>query len=167
METHQYVKLDSVTELRLKRWMKAALAEAERGTENGEHPFGAAIYTPEGEQLSVACNTVCSTNNPAAHAEVNAIAAACQAIGEPSLTNHWLVATAEPCPMCLSTAAIAGIKFIAFGASQAVVNEAGYGGLGVTGRDLARQMSANIHLRSSILANDCVSFLLRNRKRNR
>ncbi|MGB7347224.1 MAG: nucleoside deaminase [Pirellulaceae bacterium] len=144
--------------------MKAALDAGESGVQEGENPFGAAIYQAQGREIVVACNTVNSTNNPSAHAEVNAIAAACASLGQTKLEGCWLLATAEPCPMCLSCAALAGIRHIAFGANQAVVIEAGYGGLGVTGRELASQFSVDIKLQGSVLGNECVSFLLNNRK---
>jgi len=165
-DSHQ-MSVSQVSDWDLKQWMKVALNEGEAGTKRGENPFGAAIYGPDGELVTAACNTVASTCNPSAHAEVNAIAAACQSLDRRKLSDCWLIATAEPCLMCLSCAAIAGIRNIAFGASQAVVQEAGYGGLGLTGRELAEQLNANLTLRGSVLGNECASFLLSNRKPQR
>ncbi len=156
---------DEVTSHQLTIWMKAALAAAEAGVRVGENPFGAAIYEPEGTQIVVAHNTVVSTNNASAHAEVNAIAAAGQKLGKSNLDGYWLLATGEPCPMCLSAAVIAGIRNIAFGANQVVIDEAGYGGLGVSSSELASQFQCDLMLRGSVLGNDCVRFLLNNRKR--
>ncbi len=151
---------DAVSSSDLTRWLKSALATGEAGTKAGESPFGAAIYRPDGTQVSVAHNTVVSTHNPSAHAEVNAIAAASQRLGTSSLAGYWLLATAEPCPMCLSAAVIAGIRHIAFGANQSVVDEAGYGGLGVTSGKLASQFNCDLKMQGSILNDDCVRFLL-------
>ncbi|TWU10111.1 nucleoside deaminase [Allorhodopirellula heiligendammensis] len=155
--------LNAVDTQQLTRWMKSALAA---GVQAGENPFGAAIFAVDGTQVVAANNTVNSTNNPAAHAEVNAIADASRSLGRSDLGGYWLLATAEPCPMCLSAAVIAGIRNIAFGANQVVVNEAGYGGLGICSRELANQFNCEIVLRGSILGNDCVRFLLNNRKPN-
>ena len=152
-------------ERELAQWMNVALKRGQDGVERGEHPFAAAIYGPDGKLIAAECNTVGSTKNPSAHAEVNAISAACQSLERTKLDNCWLLSTAEPCLMCLSCAALAGIKKIAFGAPQSVVQEAGYGGLGITGRELAEQINVDLTLHGSILGNECVGFLLANRKR--
>lgn len=165
MNRKQSLSLDSVTSNQLTSWMKLALAAGVAGVKTGENPFGAAIYQPDGTRVNVAHNTVMSTKNPTAHAEINAIVSASAELGQSDLAGHWLLATAEPCPMCLSAAIIAGIRHIAFGANQAVIDEAGYGGLGVTSRELVTQFHGNLTLRGSILGNDCVRFLLNNRKR--
>ncbi|MCM2374480.1 nucleoside deaminase [Aporhodopirellula aestuarii] len=157
----------TVTDWMLKQWMKAALKSAEEGVERGENPFGAAIFSPGGEQVAVAHNTARSTNNPSAHAEINAITEACKTLGSRNLQGCWLASTAEPCPMCMSASVLAGIRHIAFGANQIVVSEAGYGGLGVTGRELAQMFSCDVDVRGSVLGNDCITLLLRNRKRER
>ncbi|WP_236621128.1 nucleoside deaminase [Rhodopirellula sallentina] len=157
----------TLSDWNLKQSMKSALAVAEEGVQKGENPFGAAIVSPSGEPIAVAHNTARSTNNPSAHAEVNAIANACEKLQQRDLSGHWLAATAEPCPMCLSAAALAGIRHIAFGANQVVVKEAGYGGLGITGRELAKLFACEIDLRGSVLGNECIALLLRNRKRGR
>jgi len=60
--------------------MIAASSEAEIGISRGEYPFGAAVCSSDGEQITVACDTVISTNNPSAHAEVDAIKSTCNAL---------------------------------------------------------------------------------------
>lgn len=165
MNRKQSISLDSVTSNQLTSWMKSALAAGEAGVKMGENPFGAALYQPDGVRITVAYNTVMSTKNPTGHAEINAIASASAKLGRSDLTGYWLLATAEPCPMCLSAAIIAGIRHIAFGANQVVIDEAGYSGLGVTSRELASQFHGNLTLRGSVLGNECVRFLLNNRQR--
>ncbi len=160
---HSSMTADAVSDRQLVEWMKVALASGREGVQRGETPFGAAVCRPDGELISVACNTVTSTHNPSAHAEVNAIAQACISLANPNLSEHWLIATAEPCPMCLATAAMAGIQYIAYGAGQAVVDEAGYASLGISARELAKLFTSEQRLRGPILGNECVSFLLENR----
>lgn len=145
--------------------MKQVLQVSKDGVERGENPFGAGVFSTDGGAVAIACNSVVSTTNPSAHAEVNAIAAACRELGKSDLQGFWLVATAEPCPMCMSAIAIAGIRHVAFGAIQAAVTEAGYGSLGVTGQDLANQFDHAMTIRGRIHGNACVSFLLENRKK--
>ena len=55
--------------------------------------------------------------------------------------------------------------FTGYRAVQAVVTEAGYGSLGISGHDLASQFDRKMSIHGRIKGNACVSFLLENRKR--
>lgn len=72
-------------------------------------PFGAAI-TRYGEILCIESNTVLGDHDPTAHAEINAIRAACNILGTHDLSDCELYATGYPCPMCLGAIMWAGIK---------------------------------------------------------
>jgi tRNA(Arg) A34 adenosine deaminase TadA len=63
-------------------------------------PFGA-VVVKGGEIIGEGQNRVLGTNDPTAHAEVVAIRAACQRLGNFSLAGAELYTSAEPCPMCL------------------------------------------------------------------
>lgn len=81
--------------------MNEAIAASKWGMENDQGgPFGAAIYR-NGSLVASACNTVTSTNDPTAHAEVNAIRKACEKLGTYDLSDCVLYTSCEPCPMCL------------------------------------------------------------------
>lgn len=73
-------------------------------------PFGAVIVDNDCNIVGVGFNTVTSTNDPTAHAEVNAIRNACKKLGTFSLEGYTLIATGYPCPMCLSAIMWANIK---------------------------------------------------------
>ena len=64
-------------------------------------PFGAVIVR-DGEVITEAHNTVTSDNDPTAHAEMNAIRAACAKLRTFLLEGCEIYASGEPCPMCLS-----------------------------------------------------------------
>ena len=64
-------------------------------------PFGAVIVR-DGEVIAEAHNTVTSDNDPTAHAEMNAIRAACAKLGAFLLEGCEIYTSGEPCPMCLS-----------------------------------------------------------------
>ncbi|MBQ7633565.1 MAG: nucleoside deaminase [Alphaproteobacteria bacterium] len=83
--------------------------------ENIGGPFGAAIINKKGEILAVSSNSVLRDNDPTAHAEVNAIRAACKKIGSYDLSDCVLYTTAYPCPMCLAAIIWANIKKVYFG----------------------------------------------------
>ena len=63
-------------------------------------PFGA-VVVKDGEIIARGYNNVTSSNDPTAHAEVDAIRKACQALGTYQLTGCDLYTSCEPCPMCL------------------------------------------------------------------
>ncbi len=148
----------------LNDWMRCALEVATKGAQRGENPFGAAIYSSSGKLISASCNTSVSMKNPLLHAEVNAISVACESLGMTSLDGYRLVCTAEPCPMCLASAAVAGIRWIAFGANATGVRAAGFGDFGVTGSELALQFNKRMFLTGSVLAAECLSLLSKHRK---
>jgi guanine deaminase len=63
-------------------------------------PF-AAVIVREGIIVAAGTNTVTSSNDPTAHAEINAIRAACEMLLTYQLTDCDLYTTCEPCPMCM------------------------------------------------------------------
>ena len=79
-------------------------------------PFGAVIVR-NGEVLAATGNSVLRDNDPSAHAEVNAIRAACKKVGAPNLKGATLYTSCEPCPMCYSTAYWARVDRILYSAA--------------------------------------------------
>lgn len=78
--------------------------------------FGAVIVR-NGEVLSSTGNSVLRDNDPSAHAEVNAIRAACKKIGAPNLKGATMYTSCECCPMCYATAYWARLDRIVYAAS--------------------------------------------------
>ena len=81
-------------------------------------PFGAVVVR-DGEVLAAAGNSVVRDSDPSAHAEVNAIRAACRKAGSPNIPGAVLYSSCEPCPMCYSIAYWARIDKIFYAASWA------------------------------------------------
>lgn len=88
-------------------------------------PF-AAVVVRDGRIIGEGVNTVTATNDPTAHAEVNAIRAAAEAIGNFSLAGCELYTSCEPCPMCLAACYWARLSVIYFGATAADAAHAGF-----------------------------------------
>lgn len=63
-------------------------------------PFGAVVVR-NGEIIARGYNNVTSSNDPTAHAEIDAIRKACQVLGTHQLEDCELYTSCEPCPMCL------------------------------------------------------------------
>lgn len=77
-------------------------------------PFGAIVVNDAFDIVGVGWNTVTGSNDPTAHAEVNAIRNACKNLGTFDLTGYSIIATGYPCPMCLSAIMWANIKDVYF-----------------------------------------------------
>jgi len=110
--------------------METALAEARAGRAKREGgPFGA-VVARNGEIIAARHNTVLATNDPTAHAEVNAIRAACEKLGRPHLGDCELYTTCEPCPMCLGALQWARIKTVYYAADRHDAAAAGFADAG-------------------------------------
>lgn len=65
-------------------------------------PFGA-VVVKEGKIISRGANSVTSTNDPTAHAEIVAIRNACRELESFQLDGCEVYSSCEPCPMCLGS----------------------------------------------------------------
>lgn len=88
-------------------------------------PFGAVIVR-DGEVLARARNEVLATHDPTAHAEVQAIRAACRRLDSHDLAGATLYASCEPCPMCLGAVYWAGIERVVFAADRDAAARTGF-----------------------------------------
>jgi tRNA(Arg) A34 adenosine deaminase TadA len=108
------------------RFLARAVELAARGSEAGDGgPFGAVVVR-DGRVIGEGWNRVVADRDPTAHAEVNAIRAACAALGSFHLTGCVLYASSEPCPMCLSAAYWARIERIVYANSRAEAAAIGF-----------------------------------------
>ena len=109
-----------------REFMQQAIDAALAGVRAGEGgPFGAAVVRGS-EVLAVACNRVLGRNDPTAHAEIEAIRAACARLGTFELAGCELYATCEPCPMCLAAAYWARVARVVFACSREDAARAGF-----------------------------------------
>ncbi|NJJ03675.1 nucleoside deaminase [Corynebacterium coyleae] len=90
--------------------------EVARTTPPGDVPVGAVVFSPEGEVLGVGVNRREANDDPTAHAEVEAIRQACEALGRWRLDGCELVVTLEPCTMCAGAILGARVSSLIFGA---------------------------------------------------
>ena len=96
------------------RFMNMAAELAEENVANGGGPFGAVIVR-NGDVIATGVNRVTASNDPTAHAEVNAIRQACSKEQTFNLSGCVVYTSCEPCPMCLSALYWAGVKRICYG----------------------------------------------------
>lgn len=99
----------------LKRFMTAALKEAERAFGRNEVPVGAVIVK-DGTVIARAYNQIEALQDPTAHAEIIAIGAAANHLGSRRLEGCTLYVTLEPCPMCAGAIVLSRLDRLVFGA---------------------------------------------------
>jgi tRNA(adenine34) deaminase len=97
--------------------MEAALAEARLAAEAGEVPIGAVVVR-EGAILARGQNRVLRDVDPTSHAEIVALRAAAQALGNYRLTGCTLYVTLEPCAMCAGAMIHARLDKLVFAATD-------------------------------------------------
>ncbi|MDE6491334.1 MAG: nucleoside deaminase [Muribaculaceae bacterium] len=100
-----------------RRFMDMASELAENNVKNGGGPFGAVVVR-DGQVIATGVNSVTRDNDPTAHAEVNAIRAACSGEATFNLSGCVVYSSCEPCPMCLSALYWAGVSRIYYGNTQ-------------------------------------------------
>lgn len=106
----------------MNRWplpepMNLALAEARKAIAAGEVPIGAVVIK-DGAVIAAAHNAPRGLHDPTAHAEILAIRAAAQGLGNERLDGCELWVTLEPCAMCAGAIAHARIGKLYYGASD-------------------------------------------------
>jgi tRNA(Arg) A34 adenosine deaminase TadA len=108
------------------KFLKRAIELAATGMVQGHGgPFGALVVRGD-EVLAEGFNQVTTTHDPTAHAEVNAIRAACRSLAAFSLAGCEIYASCEPCPMCLSAIYWARLDRLYFAATRSDAAEIGF-----------------------------------------
>jgi len=97
------------------KWMREALKEAGKSFEKGEVPVGAVIVK-NGTIIGRGCNRKEALKDPTAHAEIIAITAAANSIGDWRLDGCILYSTLEPCLMCAGAVIQSRISRVVYGA---------------------------------------------------
>jgi tRNA(adenine34) deaminase len=98
-----------------RKFMDLALIRARRAGEDGEVPVGAVVVR-DGKVIGTGRNRREKSHNALAHAEIEAINAACAETGDWRLDDCELYVTLEPCPMCSGAIINSRIKTVIFGA---------------------------------------------------
>ncbi len=149
------------------RFMRLAIARATEGVTQGQTPFGACIIRDD-EVMACEHNAVWETVDCTAHAEVQAIRAACLKLNTIDLSGCEIYSTCEPCPMCFSACHWAKLDRIISGAHVADALKAGFRELTVSNATLKRQGGSPIALVSGFMREECLQvFRLFSERDNR
>jgi tRNA(adenine34) deaminase len=104
-----------VTRLSDEHFMARALECARRAARAGEVPVGAVLVAGD-EVIAEGWNQPIASHDPTAHAEIVALRAGAQHLGNYRLTECTLYATLEPCTMCMGALLTARVSRLVFGA---------------------------------------------------
>ena len=97
--------------------MRRAPELAAEAASAGEVPVGAVVTRGE-DVVAESRNAIRGSLDPTAHAEMEAIRAAADALGTSRLDECTLWVTLEPCAMCAAAVSIARLKALRFGAED-------------------------------------------------
>lgn len=109
----------------LEKYMRAALELAREAAEMGEVPVGCVVFDEAGEIIGRGRNRCEELPDACAHAETEAIRAACAARGSWNLSGCGLAVTLEPCPMCAGAIINARLSLVAYGAKEPLSGSVG------------------------------------------
>lgn len=98
-----------------KKFMQAALIEAQLALQEDEVPVGAVLVVND-EIIARAHNAPIGQHDPCAHAEIGVLRQAGQFLHNYRLIGATLYVTLEPCPMCVSAMIHARIERCVYGA---------------------------------------------------
>lgn len=105
-------------------FMQAALSEARLAMAAGEVPVGA-VVVKDGQVIATGRNAPVDGHDPTAHAEIVALRAAAQVLGNYRLDGCTLYVTLEPCAMCSGAMLHARLSAVVYGAAEPKTGAAG------------------------------------------
>jgi tRNA(Arg) A34 adenosine deaminase TadA len=101
------------------RLLRKAIAVSRRARDNGNHPFGSLLASPDGEVLVEAENSVVTTGDATGHAETNLIRLASVQLSYEAMAAATVYTSCEPCAMCAGAMYWGGINRMVYAMSEA------------------------------------------------
>ena len=93
--------------------------------EEKAQPFGAVIVK-NGKVIATGVNEIAKCHDPTAHAEIQAIRAACAKLASPELKGCIMYASSQPCPLCMEAIAWADMEAVYHAATFAESAQVGF-----------------------------------------
>ena len=134
--------------------MRAALELARAAAGAGEVPVGA-VVVKDGQVIATGRNAPIDGLDPTAHAEIVALRAAAQALGNYRLDDCTLYVTLEPCAMCSGAMLHARLPRVVFGAADPKTGAAG----SVINLFAEPQLNHQTAVQGGVLAEECGALL--------
>lgn len=136
------------------RFMREAVAEARLAEAAGEVPVGAVVVW-KGEIIARGHNLPIRSVDPSAHAEMQALRAAAQVIGNYRMPECELYVTLEPCVMCSGAILHARLQHVVYGAADPKTGAAG----SVLDLFAEARLNHQTAVRGGVLAAECGQLL--------
>jgi tRNA(adenine34) deaminase len=135
-------------------FMQLAYNQAIEGWRAGEVPIGA-IIVKDLNIIGSMHNTVETTKDPTAHAELLAITQASKAVGDWRLNDCTLYVTKEPCIMCTGAAILGRLRRVVFACTDLKA-----GGMGGSCQlHLHPGINHKLEITTGILESECLTLL--------
>ena len=135
--------------------MRRALELAAGAPATGDVPIGAVVLDGDGVVVGEGANVRERDGDPTGHAELVALRAAAERLGEWRLTGCTLVVTLEPCTMCAGATVLARVDRLVFGAYD--VKAGAVGSLWDVVRD--RRLNHRPEVLGGVLAEESTALL--------
>ena len=135
-------------------FMTLALAQARVAMIAGEVPVGAVVVR-HGQVIASGSNAPIAGHDPTAHAEILALRAAAQVIGNYRLPDCELFVTLEPCAMCVGAILQARLQRVVFGSSDPKTGAAG----SVIDLFVNPRLNHQTRLQGGLLETECSALL--------
>lgn len=143
-----------LADARDQRFMRAALEEARLAQAAGEVPVGAVVVWNDAI-VARGHNLPIRSRDPSAHAEMQALRAAAQVIGNYRMPECELYVTLEPCAMCSGAMLHARLRHVVFGATDPKTGAAG----SVLDLFAEARLNHQTTIRGGVLADECGQLL--------
>jgi tRNA(adenine34) deaminase len=137
-----------------RRLMRCALDLAQNARLAGEVPIGA-VLAVDGAVIGEGYNRPISDHDPTAHAEIQALRAAAQRLGNYRLPGSVLYVTLEPCAMCAGALMHARVARVVFGAPDLRTGACG----SVVNLFAEPRLNHHARVQGGVLAEECGALL--------
>lgn len=147
--------------------MRLALDQAQNAWVLGEVPVGA-VVVHEGLVIATGFNHPIGSLDPTAHAEIRALRAAAEVLGNYRLNHCTLYVTLEPCAMCAGAILHARLAQLVYGAADPKTGACG----SVVNLFAEKRLNHHAQVHGGVLAAECGQLLAeffadrRQRRRN-
>ena len=135
-------------------FMRLALEQAQQAWDLGEVPVGA-VVVKDGEVIAVGCNQPIGKHDPTAHAEIVALRAAAEKLGNYRLPGCALYVTLEPCVMCSGAMMHARLAKVVYGAADPKTGACG----SVVNLGEQEQLNHHTDIEGGVMAEECGAML--------
>jgi tRNA(adenine34) deaminase len=137
-----------------RRFMRRALDLAQNARQAGEVPIGA-VLAVDGAVIGEGYNRPISDHDPTAHAEIHALRAAAQRLGNYRLPGSVLYVTLEPCAMCAGALMHARVARVVYGAPDPKTGACG----SVVNLFAEARLNHHAQVQGGVLAEECGALL--------